>query len=78
LLHSGAADPELRVVLQMTSQHRITTIVDHALAARRLAVAQEQLFLTKLLDMLLLEAGKVLVAQAFADVPERSAVPTRA
>lgn len=63
-LRGGAPDLERMTVAQMGSQQRIATIVDHAFAARRLAIAEDEPFLMMLLDMLLIETGKLLAAQS--------------
>ena len=64
-LRGGATALERITVGQMGSDQRIATIVDHALAARRLALAEDEPFLVMLLDMLLIETGKLLAAQSF-------------
>jgi hypothetical protein len=48
----------------MTRRGRIESIADHALAARRLALAAEEDFLVVLIDMVLFESGKLLAAAA--------------
>jgi hypothetical protein len=72
-LRGGATELERITASQMGSNQRIVTIVDHALAARRLALAEDEPFLVMLLDMLLLETGKLLAAQCLEQemVPER-------
>ena len=64
-MRGGATDLERITVGHMGSNQRIATIADHVLAARRLALAEDEPFLVMLLDMLLLETGKLLAAQSF-------------
>ena len=64
-MRGGATDLERITVSHMGSNHRIATIADHVLAARRLALAEDEPFLVMLLDMLLIETGKLLAAQSF-------------
>jgi len=64
-MRGGATGLERITVSHMGSNHRIATIADHVLAARRLALAEDEPFLVMLLDMLLIETGKLLAAQAF-------------
>ena len=64
-MRGGANDLERITVSHMGSNHRIATIADHVLAARRLALAEDEPFLVMLLDMLLIETGKLLAAQSF-------------
>lgn len=46
----------------MTPEMRIAKIADHALAARKLALGADEPLLSALLDMLLIEIGKLLAA----------------
>jgi hypothetical protein len=55
----------------MTPRGRIENITDHALAARRLALAAEEPFLLQLIDMVLFESGKLLASAAL----EQDAIP---
>ena len=64
-MRGGATGLERITVSHMGSNHRIATIADHVLAARRLALAEDEPFLVMLLDMLLIETGKLLAAQSF-------------
>ena len=64
-MRGGATGLERIRVSHMGSNHRIATIADHVLAARRLALAEDEPFLVMLLDMLLIETGKLLAAQSF-------------
>ena len=64
-MRNGATGLERITVSHMGSNHRIATIADHVLAARRLALAEDEPFLVMLLDMLLIETGKLLAAQSF-------------
>ena len=56
-MRGGATGLERITVSHMGSNHRIATIADHVLAARRLALAEDEPFLVMLLDMLLIPDG---------------------